>query len=333
VDALVTGAGGFLGLAIVQQLLARGERVRALCRRRSTELDALGVDAVPADLRVREEVVAACEGADVVFHAAAVVGASGPWDRYCATNYWGTRYIVDGCLKHAVGRLVFTSCASVTFQGGDQRGVDDSVPYPRRWLGNCVHTKAMAERQVLAANGLEGLLTCVLRPPIVWGPRDRHFLPWLLATARAGRLRRIGNGTNLIDTVYVENLAEAHLLAADALLRGAADSGPTASGHTYFVTQGEPVNCWDWIDELLALHRLPRLAKTISFQNAWRFGGMHDLFARIVRRKTDPPLSRLQAVQLGRSHCLDMTAARRDLCYSPRVSTAAGMQRLWNPTR
>jgi 2-alkyl-3-oxoalkanoate reductase len=321
-NALVTGAGGFLGLYLVERLVAQGHCVRALCRGSYPELDNLAVEIVRTDLRDRDATMAACHGVDCVFHTAGVAGISGPWYRYFEPNVFGTRHIVDGCLRHRVGRLVFTSSPSVTFDGSQQCGVDESAPYARRWLCHYPHSKALAERQVLAVNGVEGLLTCALRPHLIWGPRDRHLIPRLLERARSGRLRRVGDGTNLIDMIYVENAAEAHLQAAEAL-----QSGSPVAGRAYFLSQGEPVNCWKWIDQILALANLPPVRKSISFRAAWRLGQVCEwLWA--MRPKCEPPMTRFLAAQLGRSHYFDIRRAREDFGYYPRVSTAEGMQRL-----
>ena len=293
-----------------------------LCRNRYAALDALGVETVQADLRHREETMDACRGIDVVFHVAGVAGMAGPWDYFCGINVWGTRYLVDGCLKHGVGRLVYTSSPSVTFDGGDQRGVDESAPYARRWLCHYAHTKALAERHVLAANGLEGLLCLRLRPHLIWGPRDRHLVPRLVERARRGRLRRVGDGANLIDMVYVENAADAHLLAADALIPGS----PVA-GRAYFISQGEPVNCWQWIDEILALAGLPPVSRSISLAAAWRIGAVCEAIYAVLRRKTDPPMTRFLAAQLA-SRITTILPARADFGYWPQVSTSEGMDRL-----
>ena len=121
-NVLVTGAGGFLGLYLVEQLVARGERVRAFCRATYRELDALNVETIQGDLRDRSAVLHACQGMDVVYHAGGVAGIGGPWKRYCEINTLGTQHVVEGCLKHGVGRLVYTSSPSVTFDGGSQQG-------------------------------------------------------------------------------------------------------------------------------------------------------------------------------------------------------------------
>jgi nucleoside-diphosphate-sugar epimerase len=327
VNCLVTGAGGFLGLYIVEQLVARGDRVRALCRRRAPELDALGVETVLADLRDAEAVAAACEGIDVAFHVAGVAGIWGPWNYFYSINTLGTRHVIEGCRRRRVGRLVYTSSPSVTFEGGDQCGIDESAPYPKRWLCHYPHSKALAEQEVLAANGRDGLLACSLRPHLIWGPRDRQLVPRLIERARAGQLRRVGDGTNLIDTVYVENAAAAHLQAADRLAVGS----PVA-GQAYFITQGEPVNCWQWIDELLVLHGLPPVEKSISTSAAWAIGAVLEMIYAALRLKGEPPMTRFLASQLGRSHYFNIDRAKRDFGYQPQISTAEGMQRLGRST-
>ena len=321
--ALVTGAGGFLGLYIVEQLVARGDTVRGFCRGSYPELDALGVQTVRADLRDARAVATACEGMDVVFHVAAVSGIGGPWKHFYDINTQGTRHVVEGCRRHGDGRLVYTSSPSVTFDGTDQNGVDESAPYPSRWLAHYPHSKALAESHVLEANGTGGLLTCSLRPHLIWGPRDRSLIPRLLARARRGRLRRVGDGTNLVDMVYAQNAAQAHLEAADALTPGS----PVA-GRAYFISQGEPVNCWDWINEILALAGLPPVEKSISLGAAWKVGAVLEGIYAALRFKSEPPMTRFLAAQLATSHYFDITRAQEDFGYEPAISTAEGMRRL-----
>jgi nucleoside-diphosphate-sugar epimerase len=323
VNALVTGAGGFLGLYIVEQLLAGGHAVRALCRQPSPALDALGVETARADLHDRAATVAACRGMDVVFHAGGITGIGGPWKRYYQVNTEGTRHVVEGCRTHGVGRLVFTSSPSVTFDGRDQRGIDESAPYAARWLSAYARSKALAEQHVLAANDPGALLTCALRPHLIWGPRDRQLVPRLLARAVAGRLCRVGDGSNLIDTVYVENAAEAHLLAAAALA-----AGSPAAGRAYFISQGEPVNCWQWVDDLLALAGLPPLRKTMSLRVAWLLGASLEVLYRVFRLRGEPPMTRFLAAQMARCHYFDLRRAREDIGYRARISMAEGMRRL-----
>jgi 2-alkyl-3-oxoalkanoate reductase len=321
--ALVTGAGGFLGLYIVEQLVARGESVRAYCRGESPELRRLGVEIIQGDLRDRDRAIAACAGVDTVFHVGGVSGIWGPWRHYYETNTLGTQHVIEGCRRHGVGRLVYTSSPSVTFDGRDQCGVDESAPYATRWLCHYPHSKALAEQSVLGANGTGGLLTCALRPHLIWGPRDRHLIPRLLERQRAGQLRRIGDGRNLIDITYVENAALAHLQAADALRPGS-----PACGRAYFISQGEPVNCWQWIDQILALVGQPPVQRSISLRLAWTAGAVLEAIHGVARSQSEPRMTRFLAAQLGRSHYFNIGRAKADFGYSPAVSVAEGMRRL-----
>ncbi len=326
---LVTGPGGFLGRYITEQLLARGDSVRGLARGAYPELVAAGVEMVRGDLADRDVVVRACEGVDCVIHTAGRVGVWGNWFDYFQSNVQGTLNVLGACQDFGIERLVFTSSPSVTFDGGDQENVDESAPYPTKWLAHYPHSKAIAEDFVLSMNGqpVAGggtLKTCSLRPHLVWGPRDHHLTARLIERARSGQLRRVGKGENLVDTIYVENAAEAHLLAADAL---ATPDSPVA-GKAYFLSQGEPVNCWDWIDQVLALVDLPPVERSISARKAYAAGRMLERLHRWTRNPAEPRMTRFVARSLSTHHWFNLAAARQDLGYEPRVSTAEGMQRL-----
>ncbi len=325
--SLVTGAAGFLGRYIVEQLLARGEQVHGLVRRDVPDLRQLGVELVLGDMRDANIVSQSCRGIDVVYHVAAVAGLAGPWSHYYDINTRGTQNILAACKQHNVGRLVFTSSPSVTFAGTDQNGIDESTPYPAKWLGHYSHTKALAEQLVLAANS-SNLKTCALRPHLIWGPRDTHLIPRLINRARSGRLRQVGNGNNLIDVCYVENAAEAHLQAAEALLTGA------SAGKAYFLSQGKPENCWGWINQILALANLPPVTKKISYRAAYSIGLACEATWKLLGRRDDPPMTRFLASQLATNHYFDITRARTDFGYSPRISTEEGLRRMvtsWSP--
>lgn len=329
--ALVTGGGGFLGRYIVEQLLERGDEVRSLARGDYPELAALGVDVVRGDLRDSRDVCEACDDVDVVFHTAAVAGVGVHWDDFFHTNLLGARHVVAGCRERGVRRLVFTSSPSVVFAGRDQCGVDEQTPYGLTWLQRyrCHYSrsKALAEQLVLAANG-DSLATCALRPHLIWGPRDNHLIPRLLERARQGRLRRVGSGENRVDVTYVENAAAAHLQAADALEQARGGDRTAPAGRAYFLSQGDPVNCWQWIDQVLDLAGLPAVKKSISAAAAWQAGRACESTYRLLGLKREPPMTRFVAAQLSTSHWFNIEAARRDLGYKPAVPTDEGLQRL-----
>ncbi len=322
-NALVTGGAGFLGLYLTEQLAARGDRVRVLARRTHRRLAELGVEFQEGDIRNPHDVDRACRNMDTVFHVAAVPGIWGSWKHYYETNTLGTRHVLEACRRDRVARLVYTSSPSVIYDGADHINVDESHPYPSHYLCYYPQTKALAEREVLAANGNDGLATVALRPHLIWGPRDNHLVPRLIARARSGRLRRVGGGNNVISMSYVENVAAAHLQAADALHPGA----PPA-GNAYFINEAQPVNLWRWIDELLALAGLPPVHKSISSRAAYAVGATLEAIYKVLRISAEPPMTRFLAQQLSGSHSYQIGRAQRDFGYKPLVTVEEGMRRL-----
>jgi nucleoside-diphosphate-sugar epimerase len=320
---LVTGGGGFLGRYIVEQLVARGDRVRTFSRGRYPELEALGVEPVQGDLADADRLRTACRGVEAVFHTAAVPGVWGPWKQFYETNVVGTRNVLSACRAEGVSKLIFTSSPSVVYDGRPHENANESLPYPETYLCHYPHTKALAEREVLAADGREGLSTVSLRPHLIWGPRDRHLIPRILQRAARGRLRRVGDGMNLISVSYVENVAHAHLQACDALRPGS----PVA-GHAYFVNEPQPVNLWEFVGDIVRRAGLPPVTKSISAGAAWRIGAALEGVYRLLRLPSEPPMTRFVASQLSTSHWYDVSAAKRDFGYDPEVSVEEGLHRM-----
>src|SRR5262249_11150102 len=155
---------------------------------------------------------------------------------------------------------------------------------------------------------------------LIWGPNDPHLIPRLIERARQGALRRVGDGTNRIDMVYVDNAASAQRLAAEAL-----EPGSPVAGKVYFISQGEPVNCWSWIDEILKLPGFPPLSRSISLSAAWTAGAVLEGVYRLLHLPGEPRMTRFLAAQLGTSHYFNIDRAKKHLCYEPNVSTAEGM--------
>ena len=324
---LVTGGTGFLGRRLVERLLSQGRRVAILGRTRAPELEARGVRFIAASLDDVAAVRAACAGAATVFHTAAKVGVWGRFDDFFRTNVIGTRAIVEGCRAHGVERLIFTSTPSVVYTGGDLAGADESLPLTNDCPSPYPLTKAMAEREVLAASA--GPLRCVaLRPHLIWGVGDPHLVPRVLARARAGRLRIVGTGRNRVDMVHVENVVDAHLLAEQAISGATGAPAARADGRAYFITNGEPVVLWDWINALLVALGEPSVTKRISLGAASAIGAAAELAWRLLPLRGEPPMTRFVAAELAKDHWFDITAARRDLGYVPRVSMAAGTEAL-----
>ena len=312
---LVTGGGGFLGKAIIRLLAARGDRVFSFSRNYYPELEKLGVQQIQGDIRDAAAVENACRGKDSVYHTAAKAGVWGDYRTYYQINTEGTLHVIAACRTCNVSRLIYTSSPSVIFNGCNMEGVDESCPYPE--------TKALAEQAVRLAGQQKDskLRTISLRPHLIWGPGDNHLVPRILK--RGKYLRRIGDGKNLVDVVYIDNAAKAHFLAEDALIRN-----PEFSGNVYFISQGKPVFLWKMVDDILQAGGLPSVKRSISQPMALRIGAFLEQVYSIFPFKGEPPMTRFVARELSTAHWFDISAARRDLMYFPEISIEEGLRRL-----
>jgi nucleoside-diphosphate-sugar epimerase len=331
----VTGASGFIGGKLAERLLAEGRPVRLLARRPLPALEKLGAEIVPGDLGNLAALQRGCAGVGTVFHVAGRVGVWGPAEDFFRVNVEGTRQVIAAGRAAGVPRLVYTSSPSVVYQGGDLRGVDESAPLCT--AAPCAYptSKAAAERLVTEANSA-GLSTISLRPHLVWGPGDKNVVPRILELARRGRLKIIGPGRNRVDVTHITNVVGAHLLAEAALetsapvaglvepAPGLAPPAKSAAGKAYFITNGEPVVLWDWVNELLRGVGIPEITRHVSLRTAYGIGGALETLWRFLPLKGEPPMTRFVAKEMATDHWFDISAARRDLGYAPRVTMAAG---------
>ncbi len=317
---LVTGGGGFLGKTVVKKLVAKGIEVFSFSRSRYPELDRLGVTQIQGDLADAQTVTDAFKGMDTVFHTAAKPGIWGTWEEYFKVNVTGTVHVIEACREHQVKQLIHTSSPSVVFDDKDMHGANESVPYPAKYLAPYPETKAMAEKEVIKAVR-SGLCAVILRPHLIWGPEDNHLVPGIIS--RASRLKVIGPDTDLVDTIYVDNAADAHILAAEKLVMN-----PDLSGNVYFISQDEPMSKWTLANAFLAAAGLPPIKGRVSARTAYAAGWLFEFIYRTFGIRKDPPMTRFAAKELATSHWFDISRAKKDLGYVPRISTTEGLRRL-----
>jgi len=317
---LVTGGGGFLGQAIVRQLIDQGHHVTSFSRIHHSQLDAVGVKQLYGDLTNAGSVKDAVRGMDVVFHVAAKAGVWGNFDDYYQVNVTGTNHVITACQSCRVPMLIYTSSPSVVFNGSDMQGIDESVPYPDHYHAPYPQTKAMAERRIIAAAG-KSLKTIVLRPHLIWGPEDNHLVPRIIERARS--LRQVGDGNNRVDTIYIDNAARAHILAMQAL-----EKKPSLSGQVYFISDDDPILLWAMVNRILEAGGCPPVTRRISPRLAYAIGTVMEWCYRSLGLSGEPKMTRFVARELSTSHWFDISAAKRDLGYEALISIDEGMRRL-----
>ncbi len=325
---LVTGVSGFLGKRLALALLDQGCHVKGLCRSAQPELEKLGIEMVYADLADSAPTRLACRDVDTVFHVAAKVGIWGKTQDFIDANVSGTQAIINGCRDFEVAKLVYTSTPSVVFNGRNISGDNESLPYGQDIPCPYPTSKVIAEKAVLAADSIPpgNLRTVALRPHLIWGVGDPNLVPRVLDRARAGKLKIVGEGNNIVDLSYIDNVVDAHLCAEAALDRTENNPG----GKAYFISNDEPVALWTWINELLQAHDIAPVTQSIPLKNAHKIGTVLEGIWKILRLKSEPPMTRFVASELAKDHWFDLSAAKRDLGYHPRVSMAEGMRRFLN---
>jgi 2-alkyl-3-oxoalkanoate reductase len=320
--AMVTGGGGFLGSHLVKALLARGDSVRVLARGDYPELRTLGAETIRGDITDAAATAKACEGMDVVFHTAAKAGGWGDPKEYEAINITGTEHVIAGCRAAKVPVLIHTSSPSIVHGHEDIEGANESIAYAKSFTAHYPRTKAISEQRALAASD-ESLKVIALRPHFIWGPGDRHLLPRLIARAKTGRLRQIGSRDPKCDTIYIDNCVDAHLLSADVLRKGA-----PLGGKAYFVSDDAPIGVWTMANKMLACAGQGPVGRPIPAGVAYAVGATFEFVYALFGVEKEPLITRFGASELSYAQWFDISAAKRDLGYQPKVSIDEGLKRL-----
>ncbi len=322
-QVFVTGAGGFLGKAICRFLRAENIKVIGYARGNYPELSAMGVTMIQGDITDLSALKTAMQGCDLVFHVASKAGVWGDKTAYFEPNVVGAQNVILACEQLGIDKLVYTSTPSVTFAGVDEEGIDESEPYAAKFLNYYGESKAIAEQDILAANN-PILKTVAIRPHLIWGPGDPHLVPRVIARANAGRLKLVGKKDKLVDTIYIDNAAYAHILAALNL----SENEPVAAGKCYFVSNDQPITMANMLNKILACVALPPVKKRVPAMLAYVVGTLLENIYLLFNKQQEPIMTRFVARQLSTSHYFDISGIKNDLGYQPLVSIDEGMKRL-----
>jgi len=336
----VTGAGGFLGNAICRLLRLADIKVTGLARGSYPELTQMGVNMEQGDITDFVRLKEAMQSCDLVFHVAAKAGVWGNKEDYFEPNVQGAENIIRACQELAITRLVYTSTPSVTFAGVDEAGINESQPYATNFLNFYSESKALAEQKILAASTsfnqstvqdsnqvnspVKLLKTVALRPHLIWGPNDPHLVPRVLERALAGRLKLVGKEDKLVDTIFVDNAAYAHILAAIELSK----TNSHCSGKAYFISNDQPITMAAMLNNILNCVDLPPVTKRVPSTVAYAAGATLEWVYKILNKKQEPIMTRFVAKQLSTSHYFDISAAKKDFGYMPLISIEEGMKLL-----
>jgi len=331
-SVLITGGGGFLGQAILRELRKPGSgvsEIRTLDRHFPSGEPLPGVERLTADVCAYGDVLAACRGVDVVFHAASLID----WGQTTRThlvdvNVGGTENVLRAAREAGVRGVVYTSTMDVVCGMDPVVDADEVTPYPSRFTNDYARTKALAEQRVLAADSPE-LHTCALRPCGMFGEGDPYHVANVLRVVKSGGLPvRLGDGRARFQHVYVGNVAHAHLLAMRDLL----SPRPSARGEAYFVTDDcPPSNFFAFMEPILRElgYALPPESRRVPYPILLVLAGCVEAFAALCSPffRLSPTLTRSSVRFVCHDHTFNGDKARRDLGYSPIYKEAESLAR------
>lgn len=320
---LITGGQGFVGRALVDAFADAGHEV--ICADLHVEAFREDVRFIQLDIRDAAAVMAACEGLDSIIHNASLVHTkNNRVDDVWAVNLGGTEHLLAACRAHAIARLVYISSASAVYEGGDIENGDESLPYSGISQAPYADSKIAAEKQVIAFNGTGPTRCCAIRPHVIFGAGDNRFVPAILSKAQQGKLTRcVGNRDKLSDFTYISNLTDAVIAAEQRL-----SPDGVACGQIYFITNGEPMAFFDFVDMLLEEAGYPTIRGKVPY---WLAYGVAAIAESIDTLKggtlnTEDGLTRFAVRYMVTHHYYSIAKARRELGWLPKVSLREGVR-------
>ena len=314
---LVTGGTGFVGSTVAKMLAEAGQKVTVTGRNRykTSRLWHPKIDFVVSDIRDPSSVNAICLGHDAVIHAAAFAATWGDAAKFFAVNVQGTQNIVDACRSRPDVRVVHVSSTAIHFEFRDKQGVGEDAVLPKQFA--CEYAKSKAEAESVIRQGVEnGLNAITIRARAVFGPGDNSLLPRLLVAAGKGSLPQIGDGNNIVDLTYVDNLAYALCLA---IVRG-------ESGSVCTITNEEPVSLWPTLNRIFESLGLATTRRRVSYSTAMFAANAASTWHRLLQRRGEPKLTTYSVGLLAKSQTFSPEAAHKLLGYRPIVSMDQGTE-------
>ncbi|XP_013930341.1 PREDICTED: sterol-4-alpha-carboxylate 3-dehydrogenase, decarboxylating [Thamnophis sirtalis] len=312
----VIGGSGFLGQHLVEQLVEKGYSVNVFDIRKG--FDNSQVQFYLGNLCKKEDLLPALQGVTVAFHCASPAPSSNNRELFYRVNYLGTKTVIEACKEAGVQKLVLTSSASVVFEGTDIKNGTEDLPYAKKPIDYYTETKILQEKEVLKASDPEkNFLTIAIRPHGIFGPRDPQLVPVLIQAAKSGKMKFvIGNGKNLVDFTYVENVVHGHILAAEQLQR----ESPLC-GKAFHITNDEPIPFWEFLSRILTgLHYDPP-KYSIPYWLAYYLALLLSLVLLLLRPLVTihPTFTPMRVALAGTFHYYSCERAKRDLGYKPLV--------------
>lgn len=317
---LVTGATGFLGGHVLEQLRAAGDTPVALARAGSAVSRGAPVSVVTGDLRDPVSLRRACEGMDAVIHCAGHVAAAGPWSVFEQAIVGGTRNIAEAAARAGVGTFVHVSSVAAYGVRSRRDALAETSPLERssaRW-NHYVRAKVAAEDAVSAAGASGKMRVTSVRPSAILGPGDRNGLPRLVTAIRSRAAVILGNGANRVPFVVVEDVARAIARAVHS---------ETARGRAYNLSGADAITQREFLSLCARCAGVDPPRRHVPRSVAYAMGIAAEWGYRLARRADEPPVSRFGVLVASSDITVDCSAARTDLGWVGASSYADAVRR------
>jgi len=316
---LVTGASGYIGSNLIKKMSRRGMKTRALVRQTSniqglSELE--NIEIFYGDVTDISSLEKAVGGCDMVFHLAACVEDWGAYKKFYEVNYLGTKNILSASIKAGIKKFIYVSSLGVLDLSGSGV-IREDHPYGH-FSGHYCRSKAEAEKLVMRYR--DSISTVIFRAPAVFGPEDFLFAWKALNLARKHLLFVIDRGKGIFPYIYIDNLIEAVLLAAQK---------EQAIGEIFNITDGTNISVGQFFNHFNHLVGKGEIRISLPYPVAWNLALLLDIFNKLTGKT---PLLSWTALEFLTLRCqFDISKIREKLGYEPSVSLKEGMERvkLW----
>lgn len=323
---LVTGSTGMVGRHVVRSALEKGFRIRALVEpgEDTSPIEGLGCEFVTGDLTKPETSPPLVQGVDVIVHTAGMVGDWGPLEDYKAINQDAVETLLEAVRQHnpSIERFVHISSLGV-YRWGDHFGEDETVPPDYVGYDGYTTTKAQAELICQRYIDEHNLPIVIIRPGFMYGEGDRHVLPRVVETLRSGMMMMIGDGTKVLDNLYVGNLADAVMLAVEK---------SAAIGQIYNIRDERLVDRNEYIGTVCEAigARMPRRVPCWLARRAIKPLAR---IARVIGKTTPPRVTKPRYKFMALNLEYSIEKAKRELGYVPKVDFQQGIPIALEPYR
>jgi len=314
----VTGAGGFLGRALIERLSKDGHSTLAIVKNEKDLSDFQNDNITPLNLDISkaENCVGVFSGCDSVIHCAAYRKDYGRWDEFKTNNLDITLNVMEGILESGVPKVIHISTTAVYGNERNHYGTDEETDYGERVIDYYTQSKIEAEKIILEYVDQKKLPAVILRPGYIWGTSERRMFPYIINGLKAGRLFFADGSDNVVSLTYIDNLVEAivKVLEKDDVV-----------GKIFNITDGSKITSKKFVSDIVNILGIEYKFRSWPYPLLYGMAMLSEWYYRLTIRKSRPPFTRYAARFFKYDAVFDISKAINELDYQPVISYSEGL--------